>query len=176
MSNKYIDVWKFHKSTIVDMKKLIKETKLDGNERAALLCADFNNKLTLQSKCIGDNCSIKKYEKSSCDGKNIKVGTFHTHPKGNDLNLHDIQKARERLERVQCIGKVPNEKIECFVDKENSSEFYEDLSKEKPTLDSFVKRGHEVQECIELVDKNMPILKAYTDDYIKRNLVKIDIK
>jgi len=164
-----LGLWCFDKSTISDMKKLIKETKHDGNERAGLLCSDNKGKLKLYAKCTGNSCSIEKYEEDCKEGT-VKIGTFHTHPKGNNLNLHDIQKSLERKEPIQCIGKATNGKIECFINKEN----YADLMEEKDTIDAMVKRGHEMQNCRELIQNNEPILKLYTNDYISRNLKKFN--
>lgn len=102
--------WSFDKKTIENMKRLTTESKLDGIEHGGILCRDFDNtktsvKITLESECVGNNCSIK-YPSNECKDGNKRLGTFHTHPHKDEfgLSFKDTQTFRKGLSLISCVG------------------------------------------------------------------------
>jgi len=113
------------------MRAAISETKRTGEEHGFLFCLNRERKeITPGKLCYGTKCEVPLED---CDFE-VKVGTFHTHPRGlSEFSLYDlldfVQAIANQADILHCIWGPEEDVIKCITPKrpiapEKASEYY----------------------------------------------------
>lgn len=123
--NDTIESYNFLSETIERMKHLSKSTK--NNELGFNLCSDKNNDVRAKHECEGSECEFKSTHPGQCDRDEKFIGTFHTHPRHDNVDPSAGDLYNVQTQGVGCIG-ISNGKVKCYTktDPKTISKFYDE--------------------------------------------------
>lgn len=113
-------------NTINIMKSLLDDSKRTGKEHGFDLCVGQRDRvLKAENPCKGDACGVDVL--GNCKKGESLVGAYHTHPIpfSSRPSIQDLHIGL--IYGINCIGTVKDNDITCYVKKDDSIPFKDEL-------------------------------------------------